>query len=232
MKRPGAKTKNIGKKRPVKRKTGQNTRIDTLRRGRKNTPKRRPYTSNPDSQYLTVAEKDALFSVIKSPRDRCIFRLVYARGLRSSEPGQLQMTDWNEKDGLLFVRRGKNSICREYRLTREEMKEMRAWLRVRGRGPGPLFPSQKGAREGNLGIHRNQLDRLFREYCRQAGIRPEKAHMHVLKHSCGTHLAERGESADTIQDLLGHRAASSTSIYMHFSQRRRDEAAERLRDWK
>ena len=35
-----------------------------------------------------------------------------------------------------------------------------------------------------------------------------------------------------IQDSLGHRAASSTQIYMHFSQRRRDEAAARLENWR
>jgi hypothetical protein len=32
----------------------------------------------------------------------------------------------------------------------------------------------------------------MKEYCAKAGIRREKAHMHALKHSCGTHLAERG----------------------------------------
>jgi type 1 fimbriae regulatory protein FimB/type 1 fimbriae regulatory protein FimE len=56
--------------------------------------------------------------------------------------------------------------------------------------------------------------------------------MHVLKHSCGTHLSERGESAQMIQDYLGHRAASSTQIYMHFSTQRRIEAAMRLENWR
>jgi integrase/recombinase XerD len=224
----GRNLKNTGRKSPKTAKTGQSKRTDTL----KKHANKRPYSRNPDSQYLTPAEKDALFKVIRSPRDRAIFRLVYHRGLRSSEPGQLQMSDWNEKDGLLYVRRGKNSISRDYRLTREEAKELRAWLKIRGRAPGPLFASQKGARPGKLGIHRNQLDRLFRKYCREAGIRPEKAHMHALKHSCATHMSERGESAEVIQDQMGHRAASSTAVYMHFSQRRRDEAAERLKDWR
>jgi integrase/recombinase XerD len=220
--------KKIGQNRPKTAKTGQNSQIDSP----KKRPKKREYTKNPDSQYLTVAEKDALFRVIKSPRDRAIFRLCYARGLRSSEPGQLQMSDWNEKDGLLHVHRGKNSICRDYSLTREEVKELHAWLKIRGRGPGPLFASQKGPRPGKLGIHRNQLDRRFRAYCREANIRAAKSHMHILKHSYGTHLAELGYSAETIQDLMGHRAPSSTALYLHFSQARRDAVAERLRDWK
>jgi site-specific recombinase XerD len=55
--------------------------------------------------------------------------------------------------------------------------------------------------------------------------------MHALKHSCGTHLRERGNSADAIQDWLGHRDSKSTDIYMHFSRRRREESTEKNRDW-
>jgi site-specific recombinase XerD len=68
-------------------------------------------------------------------------------------------------------------------------------------------------------------------YCKLAGIERSKAHMHSLKHSCGTHLAERGASAAEIQDWLGHRDSGSTDIYMHFSRRRRSEVVERHRDW-
>jgi integrase/recombinase XerD len=64
-------------------------------------------------------------------------------------------------------------------------------------------------------------------YCRRAGIPREKAHMHALKHSCGTHLAERGASAAEIQDWLGHRDSGSTDIYLHFSRRRRSAVVDR-----
>jgi integrase len=227
--------KKVAKKALKTRSVSPSFRTDSLKT-RKKQPKtppriRRAYTTNPDSSYLAQGEIGILFAVIKSPRDRAIFRIVYHRGLRSSEPGLLQMSDWNERDGLLYVRRGKNSISRDHRLNPEEAKALRAWLKIRGRDPGPLFPSRQ-RRAGGLGIHRNQLDRLFRIYCHAAGIRPEKAHMHALKHSCGTHLAERGNSADGIQDWLGHRAASSTQVYMHFSDRRRAEMYERNRDWK
>ena len=232
MKVAVSKSKNIRKTRPKTSKTGQNRHSDTLSKTPKKRKQRRPYTKDPDSQYLTPAEIDALFKVIESIRDRAIFRIVYHRGLRASEAGQLQMTDWNDRDGLLHVRRGKNSLSRDYRLLPHEVNALRAWVRKRGKQAGPIFVSQKGERAGKLGIHRNQLDRLFRKYCALANIRPEKAHLHVLKHSCGTHLSENGNDAATIQDWLGHRAASSTAIYTHYTQRRRDEAYERNRHWK
>jgi integrase len=181
-------------------------------------------------KYLEKHELDAFFSVIKSKRDRAILRLVYHHGLRAHEVGLLDLSDFRNRDGVLFVHRGKGSISREHSLVDEELRTLRTYIReVRGSDPGPLFPSRQSR---NKGISRQQLDRVIKRYCKLAGIRPEKAHMHALKHSCGTHLAERGLSAAEIQDWLGHRDSKSTDIYMHFSPKRRKAAWEKNRDWR
>lgn len=176
---------------------------------------------------MTDKEIARLFEVIKSKRDRAIFRLCYHRGLRSSEVQLLTVADFRDRDGVLYVRRLKGSVPREHSLTEVELRCLRAWLKDRGMNPGPIFPS----RQGRKGISRYRLDQLMKEYCRLAGIPQEKAHMHVLKHSCGTHLAENGATAEEIQDWLGHRERSSTDVYMHFSRVRRAELAERFRGW-
>lgn len=181
-----------------------------------------------DAMYLQMEEIQALFSAIKSLRDRAIFRLTYHRGLRAHEVGLLQLSDFRARDGVLFVRRGKGSISREHSLIDEELRALRAWLKERGTAPGPIFPSRQGSRP----ITRSRLHQLMGDYCAKAGIHPSKAHMHALKHSCGTHLAERGASPDEIQDWLGHRDSSSTDIYMHFSARRRKALVERHKDWR
>jgi len=180
-----------------------------------------------DSMYLQPEEIAAFFRAISSKRDRAIFRLVYHRGLRAHEPGLIQYSDFRDRDGVLYVRRGKGSISREHSLIREELLALRAWTKERGTMPGAMFPSRQGLR----GITRTRLDQIMKSYCRAAGIRADKAHMHALKHSCGTHLRERGNSADAIQDWLGHRDSKSTDIYMHFSRRRREESTEKNRDW-
>jgi integrase len=182
--------------------------------------------------YLQDYEKDALFKAIKDPRDKAIFRLAYHRGLRASELSLLQMTDYNDKRGILYVHRLKGSDSREYRLMPPEISALRVWLKIRGSKPGPLFASQMGARAGSLGITRRRLDQLMKEYCALAGIREAKAHMHALRHSCGTHLAEQGESAHTIKYWLGHVNSQNTDIYMHFTPRMADAAWERLKNWK
>jgi integrase/recombinase XerD len=180
-----------------------------------------------EGDYLQSEEIEALFRVVTDKRDRAIFALAYYQGLRAHEVGLLQLADYRERDGHLFIHRGKNSISRHYALTKKGLVAIRAWIKQRGNAPGPLFPS----RQGNAGITRGRLDQMMKHYGLLAGIPPEKRHMHALKHSCGTHMSERGESAEAIQDWLGHRDPRSTDVYMHFSKRRRQEVVERNRDW-
>lgn len=210
-------------------KTRQNDQSVALSAKKRKAP---AYVYDAESNYLTEAESEKFFSGIRRLRDKALFQVIYHRGLRAHEAGLLQMSDLNMKDGTLFVRRGKNSFQRTYRLLPIELHALTIWLRERGKQAGPIFPSQKGARPGKLGISRSQVWRLFQYYCGKAGIRLEKSHPHALKHTCATRLAENNNPADLIQDWLGHKSARSTDIYMHFSQKRRDQAWASNRDWK
>ncbi len=177
-------------------------------------------------KYLNSDQIEQLFSVIKDTRDRAIFRLAFHRGLRASELSLLQLSDYNANSGKMYVRRLKGSNSGQYLLCRVEETSLRAWIRERGAAPGPLFPSRQ-----RTPIGRRRLDRLMKQYCHLAGIPAELAHMHALKHSCGSLLAEQGEDVLVIQDWLGHRAIQNTMIYLHTTNRAREAAGARLRDW-
>jgi site-specific recombinase XerD len=73
----------------------------------------------------------------------------------------------------------------------------------------------------------------MRQYCAAAGIPLEKAHMHALKHSCGTHLSAMEPDIVAIQDHLGHANIQNTMVYVQIASKRRDEFADRLmgRNW-
>lgn len=177
-------------------------------------------------KYLSTEEIEALFSAIKDVRDRALFRVIYHRGLRASEAGLLQLSDYRDRSGRLFVRRLKGSNAGEFPLTHVEQTSLRAWIRERGTAPGPLFPSQQARPIG-----RHMIGVLMRRYCAAAGIPREKAHPHALKHSCGTHLSEMESDITVIQDHLGHREISNTMIYVQITNRKRDAAGDRLKDW-
>ena len=176
-----------------------------------------------------------IFAVIKAARSRDFPDPAYHRGLRASEPGLLQLSGLERARRVAFhPERQEFHLARRYRLTAIERTALRAL--AEGPRPGrrvPLFPSRQKRARG-LGIHRHRLDQLFRGYCKTAGIRPEKSHMHALKHSCGTHLSELGESAEMIQDSPGtSRRELDADLHASSSQRRRDEERRRVsKNWR
>ena len=69
--------------------------------------------------YLTEDERRALMGIIKDPRDRAMFRLAMEHGVRASEPGLIEVEDWNRRTNRMYLRRLKGSISQDYLLTSE-----------------------------------------------------------------------------------------------------------------
>jgi len=178
-------------------------------------------------KYLTSEEVEAFFRVLKAPRDVAIFRLAYHRGLRASEIGKIQLTDLRLDAGRIQISRLKGSNSFDYPLTKIELKALRAYVRIRGTRPGPLFLS----RNGN-GISRIRLHEMMQYYSQLAGLPADKGHMHVWKHSCGTHLAADGADLLDIKDHMGHKSVASTMIYIEITSKRREAMGEKIKDWK
>jgi integrase len=212
---------NIGENGSNSQRTAQNTHIERLKRKKRKLPK-----------YLITEEKDALFRAIDNPRNRAIFRLAYHHGLRASEIGMLQLKDWRRGTSLdmdrLFLHRLKGSISGEATLVNAAATALRAWLRIRGNKPGPIFTSRN-----HRPISRRRLDELMKQYCKLAGVPEEKSHFHALKHTCGTLLlSEQHESIVDVQKHLGHADIRNTMIYAQLTDEANRERAERLRDWR
>ena len=188
-------------------------------------PRRRPKSP----AHLRPEEVERFFAYCKDVRDAAIFRVMYHRGLRASEIGILQLADWNQASGRLQVHRLKGSYSLDYQIKPVEVKALRAWLRVRGKAPGPLFPCRLKRKKV---ITRWPIFRLMRHYCALAGIPLEKAHPHAWKHTCGTSNAEQGADLLDIKELLGHANVQNLVKYIEHSGRRRDIFAAYTRDWK
>ena len=84
--------------------------------------------------YLTEEEVDAFFRVIREPRDKALFRVMYHHGLRASEPGKLMLSDYRpgpRKPRLRVVRLKGSVTGVEHTLLDLERSALKAWLRVR-----------------------------------------------------------------------------------------------------
>jgi site-specific recombinase XerD len=104
----------------------------------------------------------------------------------------------------------------------DEVLALRSWLKERVEdGSHILFPSQKGGM-----LTRMQLLRLFRKYALAAGVSPELAHPHILRHTLCSVMASQHADVYAIQRRAGHKNISNTMVYTHISDRQANESAQ------
>jgi integrase len=202
--------------------TGEAPVVDDAPPAKKSQKARKPDTV----KYWTEEEWQRFLAIVPSPMYKAAFVVAYHRGLRATETRNLMLSDLRLKDDRLQINRLKGSASGEFHITSIESRVVKAYLKIRGNEPGPLFRTRVGT-----GPSQQMQDRLVKRYGKLAGIAPEKCHVHCLKHSCATHLLARGESLEDVQDHLGHRSIKSTEIYAKFTSARRQERDKRLRNW-
>jgi integrase/recombinase XerD len=152
-------------------------------------------------------------------RDRAMFELLYATGLRVSELVGLKVSDLQLDVGYLtaFGKGGKQRIVP---LGESALDELRNYLDIgrplldKGRGSSILFLN----RSGN-GLTRQGFWKIIKRRAMQAGIR-KNITPHTLRHSFATHLLDNGADLRAVQTMLGHADISTTQIYTHVTRER------------
>jgi integrase/recombinase XerC/integrase/recombinase XerD len=154
-------------------------------------------------------------------RDRAIFELAYASGLRAEELTAIDTGDADFDAEELRVH-GKGGRERVVPVGERAWRALDAYLE-RGRpllarewdsDERAVFLSKSGRRLGT-----SDLRRRLRAWTRRAGASPG-ATPHTLRHSFATHLLEGGADLRTIQELLGHSTISTTQTYTRVESRR------------
>ena len=145
-------------------------------------------------------------------RDRALFELAYACGLRAEELVSLDVASIDFEGEQVRVE-GKGSKTRFVPAGEAALNALARYLeRARpalagGDGEPALFLSKSGRRLSTSDIRR-RLRVWERQAAAQGGISP-----HALRHSFATHLLEGGADLRAIQELLGHASLSTTQIY-------------------
>jgi site-specific recombinase XerD len=144
-------------------------------------------------------------------RDRAMFELAYAAGLRAEEIINLDVTDADPDAEQVRVL-GKGSKTRVVPAGEPAWRAVSAYME-RGRpalSQDPeraLFISKTGRRLSTSDVRR-RLAAWVRRAAVQGGVTP-----HTLRHSFATHLLEGGADLRAIQELLGHASISTTQTY-------------------
>jgi site-specific recombinase XerD len=149
-------------------------------------------------------------------RDRAMFELAYACGLRAEEVVSLTLGDVDHDAEQLRVE-GKGRKTRFVPAGEVALKAVGEYVQ-RGRpqlaepaGEEPaLFLSKSGRRLGTSDVRRR-----LKGWARQSGVESTAGTIspHALRHSYATHLLDGGADLRSIQELLGHASVSSTQIY-------------------
>ena len=152
-------------------------------------------------------------------RDRTMFEVLYASGLRVSELVGLKLFEVNLEAGVLRVL-GKGSKERLVPLGEEAVDWVRRYLKndrdeiLKRRTSDYLFVTGRGGRMTRQAFWQN-----IKRYGARA-LPGKPLSPHTLRHAFATHLINHGADLRVVQMLLGHADISTTQIYTHVARER------------
>ena len=145
-------------------------------------------------------------------RDRALFELAYACGLRAEELVDLDLESIDFDAETVRVE-GKGGKTRFVRAGEPALRSVTRYLeRARpalasADEERALLLSKSGRRLSTSDVRRRL--KVWARHASQQGA----VHPHALRHSFATHLLEGGADLRAIQELLGHSSISTTQVY-------------------
>jgi integrase/recombinase XerD len=173
-------------------------------------------------QDVNVNEEDItkIISIINTNtylgfRDKVIIELIYSTGLRRNEVSNLSIYNIDFNESILRVKEGKGKRDRLVPLgevIKSYLKEYivnvrKYFLSLDDMYIDTLFLSVRGKK-----LLASQISIIVNKYVKKAGI-DKKITAHSLRHAFATHMMRKGCDIRYIQELLGHKFLSTTTIY-------------------
>ncbi|NBK97540.1 MAG: tyrosine recombinase [Erysipelotrichia bacterium] len=152
-------------------------------------------------------------------RNRVLFEVMYACGLRVSEVIHLKIEDIDfDEDFVRIVGKGsKERIVPFYpdlhTILKTYLTKIRTTFNVVDDNPF-VFVNQHGKQLSSRGVQY-----ILNKAVQDSGLTMH-VHPHMFRHSFATHLLDHGADLRVVQELLGHASLSTTQIYTHVSKQR------------
>ena len=161
--------------------------------------------------YLGPAQIDRLLAAARKGRhgvrDHLLMLMMFRHGLRVSEAIALRRAHVDLERSRLWVARLKGGLSVEHPIGGDELRAIRRWLAQRDNALPWLFISER-----NQPMTRQSVSYLIGSTALRAGI--GRINPHMLRHSCGFALANRGYDS-TVNPRLSRPPRSSAHRALH-----------------
>jgi type 1 fimbriae regulatory protein FimB len=176
-------------------------------------------------EYLTQDEIDKLLFAGKTSsrnpvRDYCILLLMFRHGLRVTELCSIKLSDVDVDAKTFHVNRLKGCDSGPHEFYNGESQAVKAWLVERAKLNPPETVDTLFVSERRKPLSRVTVWLMIRLTAEAAGLEHLEIHPHMLRHSCGYALVNKGTDIRIIQGYLGHRSISSTVRYTKLDSKR------------
>lgn len=169
--------------------------------------------------YLTKAEINKLFKMVdKNPdrvasmRDRALFSLAFATGMRVSALVNINKEDINWDGGFIKVVEKRQKV-REIPIGPNTANILRDWISMRDNMFGELDTAAVFVSKKHNRLSVDAANDALKKYCAEAKI-DKTISMHKTRSSAATNLAAAKVDIQTICNILGHRSVATTQKYL------------------
>jgi integrase/recombinase XerD len=190
---------------------GLETQIDTPRLYRfEQLPRALPWETV--RAFLRAIDRTAPMGL----RDYAMFVLIATYGLRTCEVAALKLDDIEWRARQIHIAQRKGGSLLSLPLTDEAGAALVGYLR-RGRPKLACREVFLRCRAPAGVIKPTAVTEAFQGWSRRSGLKIPFQGPHCLRHSYAVHLLRQGIPLKTIGDVLGHRSAEATCMYLRLS---------------
>jgi type 1 fimbriae regulatory protein FimB/type 1 fimbriae regulatory protein FimE len=180
--------------------------------------------SGREREYLTPAEVEQLVAAAKKRgrhglRDALAILMAYRHALRVSELVDLRWSQIDWTTTRITIHRRKGSIDGvAHPLLKDEVRMLKMVQQIQPAGTPYIFMGERG------GVSTGWFQKLLARVGSECGL--PLVHPHMLRHSAGFALADKGRDLREIQLHLGHKAIQHTTRYVELRPGRLDRISD------